>query len=104
MVQVALVRRICVEQCLNHARLLDMDGELSRVVALSCARNFTFGIILIVSMARLTKSLHAFIPLSLCSLSVLCLLSLCLFPALIAMPHCQVIEQPSCTNLRHESA
>ena len=94
-VQMTLMRRIYMEQSLNRARLLDLAGDHSQVVALSCARNPALLIILILLMAIVRNWIHhkspiAFIPLSLCSLSALFLLYFCLFPALSAPSHCQV--------------
>ena len=50
-VQVTLMCRFYAEQCPSRARMLDLAGDLSQVVALSCATHFMCTIVLISSIA-----------------------------------------------------
>ena len=98
-VQMALIRGVYAEQCLNCVHVLDLAGELLWVGTFSCARSLTFAIIILLLTVNLHGSLPAFIPLSICSLVALFPISYCLFQTLSPMSCCRIIEQPSHTTL-----
>ena len=87
-VQMALIRGVYAEQCLNCVHVLDLAGELLWVGTFSCARSPTFAIIVLLSTVNLHGSLPVFIP----------LLRPC-FRSLIAYfkrsPRCRAVESSS---------
>ena len=68
-VQMALIRGVYAEQCLNRVHLLDLASELLWVRMFCCATNPTSAIIVLLPTVNLHGSLPAFIPLSICSLA-----------------------------------
>eukprot|EP00746_Dinoflagellata_sp_MGD_P145060 gnl/MRDRNA2_/MRDRNA2_77725_c0_seq3.p2 gnl/MRDRNA2_/MRDRNA2_77725_c0~~gnl/MRDRNA2_/MRDRNA2_77725_c0_seq3.p2 ORF type:complete len:125 (-),score=3.51 gnl/MRDRNA2_/MRDRNA2_77725_c0_seq3:14-388(-) len=108
-VKVPFLHGMCQEHLLDPTCLLDLVGDLFWVFGVSRhesrVRHFNFPVFVVFSLVVhntvVSQSLHAFMPLNLCSLSVISMLSPCLVPALLAMSLCQISKQPSCVCLHN---